>query len=78
MYNLSMTFLKAVYASIHNEIHRQIGEIKRQGGEPCQIFLGKKASRCFWVESWFSWPAHYLGLPITYFYNKIIGVWVKH
>lgn len=69
-------FNKGIYGSIHNEVHRQIGELKRQGLVPCQICLGKKATAYFYRECWRSYPASYLDLPIRYNYSKVSGVYV--
>jgi len=72
----SKGFNKGIYASIHNEIHNQIGILKKQGLKPCHIYLGRKASHRFHRECWYEYPEEYLGMPITYCYPKLSGVYV--
>lgn len=76
-------FNKGIYASITNEIYRQIGELKKEGYKPSLIRLGWRASFCFAKEHWgnpykeSTWVTSYLDMPIIYKDKSISGVVVE-
>ncbi len=65
-------FMRKILLSVTVEIHRQIGELKKQKKKPSKIFLGPVCSVRFCYEQNHrnirieEGPKSYLDMPITY------------
>ncbi len=77
-------FMRRILLSVHCEIHRQAGDLKKQNIEPKVIKLGPVCGRRFCYEAGNGnvnmlprlGPKEYLGIPIQY-NHRVEGVYVE-